>query len=104
MGCINLTLTPLPPSTLTVAVQPGSEVAVAAKPTSKAAVQAQPTSKASVAAMEHATVAAAPQKQAVLTIGEICVISDGELDALAVTAGALRTQNGGFLLLRPQTT
>lgn len=39
--------------------------------------------------------------QSVLTVGEVCSISTGELTVLAASDGPLRTRDGGFFLLDP---
>lgn len=103
------------PSTARLAVTPivGTSLAAHPLPQANVSVQTGRTVAASVATLLQTALAVTPASLASLSvaatpaaqlhIAEVCSIGGGELFVLATQEGPLRTQDGGFLLLAPDT-
>lgn len=103
MACINVTITPVSRSVLTVdavagaklAVAPVTPVVSAVKPTAPSALTVKPTASSALTVT--------PVGKSTLTLGEICTVSRGTIVVLAASDGPLRTRDGGYFLLNPAT-
>lgn len=103
MACINLTVTPIPPTALGITPMNGAGLAV--NPAAGASMRVTPASPAmlDVKPAETAALSVMPQGGCALTIGEVCSVSGGTIVVLAASDGPLRTRDGGYLLLDPAT-
>lgn len=101
MACTTVTITPEPPSVLTIAAVAAASLVVA--PVAPVSTDVTPieSSAITVTPTEQAALTVTPQPQAVLAIGEVCSVSTGELYVLAASDGPLRTRDGGYILLDP---
>lgn len=103
MACTTITITPEPSPVLTIAAVAAVSLAVAAvAPVSTDVTPVEP-SALTVTPTEQAMLTVTPQPQAVLTVGEVCSVSGGTLVVLAASDGPLRTRDGGYILLNPET-
>lgn len=108
MGCLSFKITTVPQAVMKVVPQEQAKLKITGYPSGvphlTASLNVKPTTSAKlkVTTMQQAKLNLAPEPQAKLQLMEVCGISDGEIYALAVEAGALRTQDGGYLSLDPQ--
>lgn len=103
MGCLHLsigrvitantTIVPVRDAKLTVSECKSAHATIVDTPKGTAQVSLAPNAKANVT----------PVRPMKVTIGEVCSISEGDLVVLAADDGILRTRDGGFFLLNPDT-
>lgn len=104
MSCLNVTITPVAPSVLSVAPVAGASVTVeTAAPATLSVTPAEPA-RVDVYPSPQASVTLTPTEGIRLTIGEVCSITGGDLYVLAASDGPLRTPDGGYILLKPPAT
>lgn len=102
MGCLSLIVNPLPCALLgAVAFMPASMQANAVAGAQLALPEVPKAVLSSIPSVS-ADLIISPSQAAVLTIGEVCSVSGGELTVLAATDGPLRTKDGGYILLDPE--
>ncbi len=83
MNCLNFDLTSAEQSAL--AVVPTEQPSLAVTPA------------------EQAALAVTPVQQATLALGEVCTVSSDTIVVLAASDGPMRTRDGGYFLLNPET-
>lgn len=103
MSCLNFTIQGNAPATLRV--NPGVPARLSVEPSKQAVLTVRPDKQASLSVVGCAQpkLRVAGSKQATLILGEVCSITSGTLTVLAATDGPLRTKDGGYLLLNPET-
>ena len=103
MSCIVLTaITTPPPAASALTPKPAKVTATTIPPTVRvSAVTGSGATVSAVTTPPAKVVANTLPPTVKVTIGEVCAITNGELDALASTEGPLRTRDGGFFLLDP---
>lgn len=103
MGCLKFDVTPTQQAVLSVTPVAEATLVVAAvkapvlelKPVQDALLMLKPV-VAPVLSLQ-------PVPQPQLTVGEVCTVSGGTIVVLAASDGPLRTKNGGYILLNPET-
>lgn len=103
MACLTLSITPVPMASLaaialesaTLAVTGTEQLSLSATPTSQPVLTVTPEEQPAL------TVQAVPQVR--IIIGEVCSVGRGTIVVLAASDGPLRTRDGGYFLLNPET-
>ena len=103
MACTTVEITPEPKSVLTIATVDAAALSV--EPTAPSVIDVGPAEKSELSMMpaEQSVLTVTLQPQAVLTMSEVCSVSGGVIVVLAASDGPLRTRDGGYLLLNPET-
>lgn len=101
---MSLHVTPAVPALLAVTTPHGASAAVAAVGQRPAlAVQSGDRAEATVTTGEQTSLDVTTQQGVSLAIGEVCTASGGTIVVLAASDGPLRTKDGGYFLLNPDT-
>lgn len=103
MSCLTLTVRTLTPIALGVLPKAHPVLTLTTEPHVALNVTTGPCVQLSVVPHVTAALNVVPGTAVALTLGEVCVISGGDLVVLAGTDGPLRTKTGGYILLNPAT-
>jgi len=103
MGCLSLNITLPHPALVEIERPAAPAVAIETTEPSSASVVVCQQTTVTVLKETGSTVAVNVVPQATVAIGEVCSVSDGELVVLATATDPLRTRDGGFILLDPET-
>lgn len=102
MACLNFTLLPVQQAGLSVAAIVAT---LSVRTTAMASLKISATAQASTTMLPvpQAEVSIVPTPQATLAVGEVCSVTPGTIVVLAASDGPLRTRDGGYFLLNPET-
>lgn len=103
MACINFSINPVPSAWLNVTPAPTASLAVEAEPQPALAVAHDERPSLSVATTGQSVLKVEPVQQIRFAIGEVCTVTRDTIVVLAASDGPLRTRDGGYILLNPET-
>lgn len=103
MSCLSLSITTSPPASLSV--QKTAPASLRITGSERAQLQLFPQGKASlsISSLAPASIALTPTEPLALIVAEVCSVCSGTLVVLAASDGPLRTKDGGYFLLNPET-
>lgn len=103
MACLELTLTVAAPSSLAVTADTPASLSVETAAAPSVGVVPVKDATLAVVPVQGASLDVEPSPQLRMTVGEVCTVGGGTIVVLAASDGPLRTRDGGFFLLNPET-